>query len=293
VTGTNVVAIGGGHGLATTLAACHPWAGSLTAVVSVADDGGSSGEIRQATGLPAVGDLRRCLTTLASPERGVLAAALEHRFDAGTLAGHPAGNVLLASLASELGDLGAATTHLAELLGVTATVVPATTAAVDLRARLADGTDVVGQVAIEASTAIAHVSLLPPAPPLPEAAAKAVAEADLVVLGPGSLYGSVLAALAVPGLRDAVAATSGRVVFVCNLRPRPPETAGYDVAAHVGALAAHGVHPEVVLTQRGALPLGGPTGRRVLEVDVVRPHGLAHDPRKLGDLLRSLVLSSP
>jgi 2-phospho-L-lactate transferase/gluconeogenesis factor (CofD/UPF0052 family) len=103
------------------------------------------------------------------------------------------------------------------------------------------------------------------------------------------LYGSVLAALAVPALRAAVASSPGLVVFVCNLRARPPETAGYDVADHVAALARHAVHPAVVLTQRGGMHRGGPTGRRVVEVDLAGPTGLVHDPVKLGTALRSLV----
>ncbi|MBA2283542.1 MAG: YvcK family protein [Acidimicrobiia bacterium] len=283
------MAVGGGHGLSVTLSACAPWAGELTAVVSVADDGGSSGRIRAATGLPAPGDLRRCLTTLADPARRTLAAALERRFGTGDLAGHPAGNVLLAALAEETGELAAAVEHVAELLGVRALVVPATAVAVDLVAWRADGTKVAGQVAVEAAAAIQRVELVPPDPPVPEAATKALAAADLVVLGPGSLYGSVLAALAVPALREAVRSSPGRIMFVCNLRARAPETAGYDVAAHVGALARHDVHPEVVLTQRGGMNRGGPTGRRLVEADLTKPGGAVHDPDKLGAALRALA----
>ena len=287
--GPAVVAVGGGHGLAGTLRACLPWAGSLTAVVSVADDGGSSGRLRAATGLPAPGDLRRCLTSLADGSSGTLAGALERRF-----AGHAAGNLLLAALTAELDDdLAAAVARVAALLGIPehVTVLPASTAAVDLVATTADGTVVRGQVAVESTAGVQHVRLEPDAA-APPTAIDAVAAADLIVLGPGSLYGSVLAAAVVPDLTKALDGCACRRVLVCNLRPRPPETAGYDVAAHVDALRRHGVDPHVVLVQPGALDAGRVDGVEVVEVDVAGPDGTAHDPALLGPALRNLVTAS-
>src|SRR5687768_14429384 len=152
--GPRVVAVGGGHGLAATLRACQPWAGELTAIVSVADDGGSSGRLRALLpNLPAPGDLRRCLTTLAGPERSTLAAALERRFQGGELDGHAAGNLLLVALADELGDFDAAVDELAAALGVRAKVIPAVLAAVELVGE-SDGGEVRGQVAVEAATGL-------------------------------------------------------------------------------------------------------------------------------------------
>jgi uncharacterized cofD-like protein len=264
-----VVAIGGGHGLAVTLRACRPWAGELTAVVSVADDGGSSGRLRtDHPGLPAPGDLRRCLTTLAAPEHELLAAALERRFEVGELAGHPAGNVLLASLVAECGDLSTAAAVLAGTLGVEATVLPCTDEAVHLVARTAGG-EVVGQVAVEATGAVEHLRLDPPDPATPKPVLEAVAAADLVVLGPGSFYGSVLAALAAPSLQRAVAATSARRVLVHNL------FAVESVDHRAQVLADHGVPVDDVLVHGGT-------------ADLARPNGLAHDPDKLGAALRGL-----
>jgi uncharacterized cofD-like protein len=292
VTGPSVVAVGGGHGLAVTLRACQGWAARLTAVVSVADDGGSSGRIRASTGLPAPGDLRRCLTALANPGRATLASALERRFEGGDLDGHPAGNILLAALAAEHGDdLVAAALDLGELLGVPleAAVLPAATAAVDLVATLVDGSTVRGQVAVEAAGAVELVHVEPAHVGAPPMALDAIAAADLVVLGPGSLYGSVLAAAMVPDVADALAKTSARTAFVCNLRPRVPETAGYDVGAHVAALQRHGLEPDVVLVQRGGGPIGDLAGAEVVEADIARSHGLAHDPRPLGEALRGLI----
>ncbi len=293
MTDNRVAAIGGGHGLAATLRACAPWAGALTAVVSVADDGGSSGRIRATTGMPAPGDLRRCLSALAAPGRALVAAAMERRFDGGDLDGHAAGNVLLAALAAESGgDLSAAAAVVGELLGVPdhVRVLPASTRPVELVATTSSGVEVRGQVAVEACGEVDRVRLDPAVDAVaPDAAVAAVADADLVVLGPGSLYGSVLAAAVVPDLTDAVAKSSGLRVFVCNLRARPPETGGYDVAAHVAALRRHGVEPDVVVVQAGGLPVGDLDGVDVVAADLCRPSGLAHDPERLGAALRELA----
>lgn len=269
MSGPSIVAIGGGHGLAVTLRACRDWAGSLTAVVSVADDGGSSGRLRAAQpGLPAPGDLRRCLTTLAATERSLLATALERRFESGELAGHPAGNLVLAALVAECGELSSAAAVLGQALGVDAVVVPATDEPVHLVARTPSG-EVVGQVAIEASGAVHRLRVEPPDPATPAAALAALASADLVVIGPGSFYGSVLAAVAAPSMQRAVAGSPGRRVLVHNLFA--VETA--DDRRRV--LADHGVPVDDVLVH-GA------------DVDLARPNGLAHDPAKLAAALRGL-----
>jgi uncharacterized cofD-like protein len=281
VTARHVVAIGGGHGLAATVRACRPWAAELTAIVSVADDGGSSGRLRRGQpGLPSPGDLRRCLTALADPSCSTLAAALERRFDAGELAGHPAGNLLLAALVAETGDLESAAAILGDALGVAATVVPATAEPVDL-VGLGAGTEVFGQVAVEASGAVAGVRLEPPDPSVPKAAEEALAVADLVVLGPGSFLGSVLAAVGAPRLRAAVAASPGRRVLVHNLF-----SAG-SVAERIDTLTAFGVPVDAVVVQSGTAADGcGPVA--VVAADIARPSGLAHDPERLGPVLRGL-----
>jgi uncharacterized cofD-like protein len=279
-----VVAIGGGHGLAMTLRACVGWTSALTAVVSVADDGGSSGQLRSVTSQPAPGDLRRCLTALAG--HGPLARAFERRFD-----GHPPGNLLLAALAAELGgDLTAAVAEAAALLEIPShvQVLPSSTTVVDLVATTAGGDTVRGQVAVEETGDLRHVRL-EPAATVPPPAVEAIGAADLVVLGPGSLYGSVLAAAVVPELVDAVDTTKATRVLVCNLRPRPPETAGYDVAAHVGALRRHGIDADVVVVQPGALPAGDVGDVEVVEADITGASGLAHDPDRLGAVLKDLA----
>ena len=288
VSGPRVVALGGGHGLAATLSAVRRYAGSVTAVVSVADDGGSSGRLRQAFAIPAPGDLRRCLVALGDPH-SPWAGFFEHRFDAGELEGHPLGNLVIAGLSGALGDFIAAVEEAGRLVGCTGQVLPATTTPVVLKGA-AGGHDVEGQVNVSSASHLSTVSLVPPDAPAPEAAVAAIVAADQVVLGPGSLFTSVLAAAIVPGIRDALATTAATKVYVCNLGPQLPETEGFDVAAHVAALGAHGVHPDVVLCQRGGL-LQGRCSVAVVEDEVARAGATAHDPELLGRALARLAES--
>ena len=279
-----VVAIGGGHGLAATLRAARRYADDITAVVSVADDGGSSGRLRAALGIPAPGDLRRCLAALAE-EGSPWAEALDHRFGdrAGELGGHALGNLVIAGLAEAMGDFVAALDEVGRLVGAHGRVLPATCEPVVLKARLSangddgDAAQVEGQVAVENSHRISRVSLVPDDPAAPAVVVEAITAADQVVIGPGSLYTSVLAAVAVPDVRNALAATAARKVYVCNLRPQVPETAGYTVADHVRALEEHGVHADVVLAHTDERPLAA-------------PGATAHDPVLLAQALADLVL---
>ncbi len=280
-----VVALGGGHGLAATLSAVRRYARSVTAIVSVADDGGSSGRLRQAFAIPAPGDLRRCLVALGDPD-SAWAGFFEHRFDAGELEGHPLGNLVIAGLAGALGDFIAAVEEAGRLVGCTGQVLPATTIPVVLKGA-AGGCDVEGQVNVSSATHLTTVSLVPPDAPAPDAAVAAIAAADQVVLGPGSLFTSVLAAAIVPGILHALAETAATKVYVCNLGPQLPETEGFDVAAHVAVLAAHGVHPDVVLCQRGGL-LRGNCLVPVVEDEVAAVGASAHDPARLGLALARL-----
>ena len=285
--GPKVVAIGGGHGLAATLRAVRSYAGAVTAVVSVADDGGSSGRLRQAFGIPAPGDIRRCLVALGDPS-SAWAGYFEHRFDAGELEGHPLGNLVIAGLASATGNFIAALEEAGRLVGCQGRVLPASPIPVVLKADAAGGA-VEGQVNVSSTGRISSVSLVPPDAPACEAAVAAITDADQVVLGPGSLFTSVLAAAVVPGIRDALAATGATRVYVCNLRPQLPETDGFDVAAHVEALALHGVHPDVVLCHAAPAAPSGPSPVPVVERLVADDAGTAHHPARLGPALAALV----
>ncbi|MDP1794626.1 MAG: YvcK family protein [Acidimicrobiales bacterium] len=287
--GPSVVGLGGGHGLDTTLRAVRAYAGEITGIVSVADDGGSSGRIRDAYGLPAVGDLRRCLGALADFD-SPLAQSLEHRFGPGELDGHPVGNLLLAGLADATGDFAAAVHEVGRLLGACGTVIPATTEPVYLSADLDDGSTVRGQVAVDHAQPIIRVRCEPVTAPATPRALEAIARADQLILGPGSLHTSLLAVLAVGGIADAIAASSAPTVFVANLRA-VRSTEGWDLAQHLQSLADHGVTPDVVLVDElshmaeGTLPEGLDLVRRPL----ARFDTPAHDPVQLAKALADLV----
>jgi uncharacterized cofD-like protein len=288
VTGPSVVALGGGHGLATTLRAARAYAGGITAVVSVADDGGSSGRLREIAGIPAPGDLRRCLVAMAA-DGSAWAPAFEYRFPAGSgdLAGHALGNLIIAGLANVTGDFGQALDLVGGLLGAIGRVVPATAVPVVLKAEVA-GREVVGQVAVsETGGAIGAVSLVPPDAPAPAEALAAIARADQVVMGPGSLYTSVLAVTAVPGIRATLEARAGGRVYVCNLRPQPPETAGFGEADHLRALLEHGVPVDLMIAD-GPPAEYVTAGVRVVRAPLARPDGSGHDPVGLAALLSRL-----
>lgn len=285
--GPAVVAVGGGHGLAATLRAARRFAGSVTAIVSVADDGGSSGRLRRQFGIVPPGDLRRCLVALAS-ERSVLAQAFEHRFAGEELDGHALGNLVIAGLVAATGDLQEALDEVGRLLGAEGRVVPATGEPVVLKAS-AEGGEIEGQSAVTRTHHIRRVSLVPADAAATPEALSALARADLVAIGPGSLFTSVLAALAVPGLAEAVTRAPGRRVYVANLRPQPAETEGFDVAAHVAALDAHGLEVDVVLADTTEIDLGRTTVP-VVEAQLHRPDGgPGHDPVRLAEALAGLV----
>src|SRR3989440_10158117 len=283
--GPDVVALGGGHGLSATLRAARRYAGNITAIVSVADDGGSSGRLRSAFGIPAPGDLRRCLVALA--DDSLWTGVFEHRFGAGELEGHAFGNLLLAALADYTGDFEIALHETGRLLDLKGQVFPATREPVVLKAEV-EGASVEGQVAVSNARRILGVSVVPPDARVPDGALDAIAAADQIVIGPGSLFTSILAVVAVPAIMEAIAAAAGRKVYVCNLRPQVPETDGYDVADHVAALAAHGLQVDIALCHPGALPMGDLTVTTV-EAPVADPDLAEHDPALLSGVLAALV----
>lgn len=286
--GPRVVAIGGGHGQAKSLAAIRQFASSVTAIVSVADDGGSSGRLREAFGIPAPGDLRKCLDALL-PKRSPLGDALEHRFGAGELEGHAFGNLLLAALAVTTGDFVEAVGEACRLLDTVGEVWPATTTPVTLCASTIDA-ELAGQVRIMATEGVTRVSLTPPDARSPEGAIRAIKEAEMVVLGPGSLYTSVLAALVPRDLCDAMHFSDAKIIYVCNLRQQIPETTGYSVGHHVQALIAHGITPDVVIADTSEIELGDlPTGIILHDALLTRTNGAVHDADLLAGELESLL----
>jgi len=293
--GPRVVAIGGGHGLANALRAVATYAGELTAVVTVADDGGSSGRLRRELGILPPGDLRKALVAMAD-EDAVWPRAFEHRFDDGALAGHAVGNLVLAALFETTGDVVASLDQAARLLGSRGRALPATAEPVVLVADV-DGRTVEGQVAVASTPGrIGRVGVVPAgARPVPDALA-AIAAADQIVLAPGSLYTSVLAVLAVGGLADAVGAAPGVVVQVGNLRTQDAETAGMDAADHLAAVRDHGARVDVYLAPAGGALAVDPDrfaalGAEVVTAPVGDPRDPEHDPRRLAPALAALLES--
>ncbi len=286
MTEPRVVAIGGGHGLAATLRAVRRYTGQVTAVVSVADDGGSSGRLRELLQIIPPGDLRKCLVALAEPG-SPLARAFEYRFAEEELAGHALGNLILVGLIEGAPDPVAALDEACRLLGVRGRVLPATTEPVVLKARSAGG-QVDGQVAVMATDHIRTVSLVPADPKAPVDALAALEEADQIILGPGSLFTSVLAAIAVPDIREGIRRSRARKIYVCNLRPQVPETEGFDVGMHIEALAVHGIAVDIAVCDTSGLPPGTPRVELV-DTPLARPSGLAHDPAKLASVLSDLL----
>jgi uncharacterized cofD-like protein len=257
-----IVAAGGGTGLPRVLmglaAGVEPEEErpvEVTALVTTADDGGSSGELRRAYGVPAPGDVRNCLVALASAPNP-LASVFQHRFEgSGGLAGHTVGNVILTALAQRLGDFGSAVAAAGELLGVRGRVLPAAAEPVELVARLESGRWVRGETSIARGEGrIEELRLARPAD-APAQAISSILGADLVVLGPGSLYSSVLASLLARGIREALRDTAATRVLVVNLFTQPSETDGYTAADHVEAVLRHlGDVVDVALLHRPPMP---------------------------------------
>lgn len=285
--GPRVVAIGGGHGLAATLRSARKYASEITAVVSIADDGGSSGRLRDALGSAPPGDLRRCLVALSDPT-SLWGRTFEHRFASGELEGHAFGNLLIAGLADAAGDLVVALDEIGRVLGCVGRVLPASNDPVVLTAQTPGG-DVHGQVAVMRTERIAQVSVSPSTAGAPREVIAAIERADQVILGPGSLYTSVLAAAIVPGVREAIANTSALRIYVCNLAPQIPETSDYTVADHAAALSAHGIAVDQVVVSVPSRMALGHVSIAVVEFDVARPNRLAHDSEKLASVLARLT----
>lgn len=288
-----VVALGGGHGLAAALTALRRFASPLTAVVSVADDGGSSGRLRRERGLPPPGDLRKCLVALAE-EGSPWAEVLEHRFRGGTLDGHALGNLIIAGLTEALGDFGSAIDEVAALVRSAGSVVPATTAPVVLKADV-DGHPVEGQVAVAASRGrVGRVTIVPEDARAPAQAVQSIAEADLIVLAPGSLFTSVVPVLCVEDIRTAIASSPAKVAQVCNLAPQIPETEGLTGADHLRVVLDHGGRVDAFVYDPSARLLVDPDDISALGVEpVAAPIGdstlAAHDPEGLAAALSGLL----
>lgn len=234
------VSIGGGTGQPNAIRALRAAGCFVTAIVAMADDGGSTGIIRQEMGMVPPGDIRKCLVAMAADPAGPLARAFEHRFSFAD--NHSLGNLLLASLAAETGSFGEAIELCGEMLGCHGKVCPSTMENVVLCGRTRDGMEFRGEATLGSGPcALSEVWLSPRAPQATEAAIEAILEADVVVLGPGSLFTSVIPNILVPGIRDALHATNARKVYVCSMADMQGETWGLSAEEYVAALLDHGM----------------------------------------------------
>lgn len=252
-----IVALGGGTGLSVVLRGLKEFDLDLTAVVTVADDGGSSGRLRSDFAMPPPGDIRNCLVALADTEP-LLERLLQFRFPTGEgLAGHSFGNLFLAAMTHIMGDFESAIRETSRVLAVRGRVLPAVKEDVVLRAILTDGTVVEGESNIPHATGLVdRVELVPSnLTPLPEVL-EAIAEADAIVVGPGSLYTSILPNLLVPGLADAIANSPAKKVFICNVMTQPGETDTFSAAQHVEVIYKHVSRPlfDYIVVNAASLP---------------------------------------
>ncbi|HEX4701904.1 MAG TPA: uridine diphosphate-N-acetylglucosamine-binding protein YvcK [Pseudonocardiaceae bacterium] len=308
-----MVALGGGHGLHVTLTALRAITPEITAVVTVADDGGSSGRLRRELGSLPPGDLRKAMLALATPDAGPWASVFGHRFGGdGALAGHAVGNLVLAGLLEVLGDPVAALDSAARLLGTQGRILPMSNQPLDIEADVV-GLDhdpaavrhIRGQVAIATTPGrVQRIRLHPAGHPdetptaCPDAVA-AVLGADVVLLGPGSWFTSVLPHLLVPELHEALVTTAARKVVVLNLVPQPGETAGFSTERHLDVLCQHAPRLRVdaviadvdsVPAPEGLIRSAGAVGARAYLSKVAVPGAPErHDPMALADSLRSAI----
>jgi uncharacterized cofD-like protein len=300
---TRVVALGGGHGLAATLQALRRVTPDVTAVVTVADDGGSSGRLRDELDALPPGDLRMALAAMAGDDEWAQtwARLLQHRFSGdGPLAGHAIGNLIITGLAEATGDPVAALDLVAKLLGLSGRVLPMSPVPLEICAEViglvqgdpAEVTEVVGQVAVATTPGlVAAVHLKPANPPACKEAVRAVEEADWVVFGPGSWFTSVLPHLLVPDLRDALHRTSARRLVALNLAPQAGETAGFVPESYLDALAAHApdlqidvvlADEDMVVDRRGLMTAAQSVGGRLVLSPLALGDGTPrHDPELL------------
>ncbi|MSQ24091.1 MAG: YvcK family protein [Chloroflexi bacterium] len=303
--GPKIVVIGGGTGLSVALRGLKQYTSHLTAIVTVADDGGSSGRLRRELGVLPPGDFRNCLVALADVEP-LMETLFQYRFSnqGSDLDGHSFGNLFIVAMSEVAGNFERAISEASRVLAVRGQVLPSTLEDVTLCAELGDEV-VEGESSISASTLpIQRVFLQPDNPPAYPEAVKAIHEADLVVVGPGSLYTSVLPNLLVRGVADALVTTQALKVYVCNVATQPGETDGYGSGEHLEALLRHLPTTEnpfdfVVVNDRLGLPMP-PTGKvapvppivdsslnvKVITADVVdEANAVRHDSAKLAQVL--------
>ena len=239
-----VVCIGGGTGMSTMLRGLKNYVKDITAIVTVSDDGGGSGVLRDELGMPPPGDIRNCIQALSNTEP-TMEKLWSYRFESGSLKGQCFGNLLLAAMNGISESFEDAVAKVSDVLAITGRVLPVTDEDVNLKAELEDGSSVVGESAIARQKRIhgcriKRVSLVPERPPALYSCVNAIEKADMIILGPGSLYTSVIPNLLVEGIAQAIMASDAIKVYLCNVMTQPGETENYTASDHIRAVFAHG-----------------------------------------------------
>jgi uncharacterized cofD-like protein len=312
--GPKIVAVGGGTGLAMLLSGLKEYSSNITAIVTVADDGGSSGRIRQQFDILPPGDIRNCLVALADAST-MMQDLFQFRFEEGSeLAGHSFGNLFITVMTRLTGDFEKAVRETSKVLALRGQVIPSTLEKVTLAAKYQDGSITEGEYNIPRThKVIRKVYLNPLSPQAAPEAVKAIKEAEIIVLGPGSLYTSIIPNILIKDINDSIVASRAIKVYVCNVMTQPGETDGFTASMHVKNLVEHS-HPRIIdycIINTGKIPLDIQKryendqahlvandkrtifnmGYRVVEEDTVSiKDGLVrHDTFKLAKLILSLL----
>ncbi|MGB9357944.1 MAG: uridine diphosphate-N-acetylglucosamine-binding protein YvcK [Acidimicrobiia bacterium] len=303
--GPHVVAVGGGKGLARALEAIRGYAGRIDAIVTVADDGGSSGRLAPDLDIPPPGDIRKSLIAL-TPDDSVWRQLFEYRFEGADVRGHSLGNLIIAALTEIEGSFEGALRSSEHLLGALGSVIPASPWHLQLAADI-DGVEVRGQVNVSlARGAVTAVRVIPADAPVTESAVAAIEVADQIVLGPGSLYTSIAATLVVPGIVDAINRSRASLVYVANVVTQDGETLGMDAVDHLDSLLrTTGVRPPgAIVASDSPVFVAPPLEAVAIDAEAAATYGAdvvtadlldrtverpSHDPTRLGAVLRGLV----
>ena len=288
--GTKIVVVGGGTGLSTLLRGLKEYSSNITAIVTVADDGGSSGRLREELGVLPPGDIRNCISALADEEE-LLTELFQYRFEAGTgLVGHSFGNLFLTVMSEITGDLEQAVMASSKVLAISGKVLPATLSDVNLWAEMEDGRIIEGESNIPlAGGKIQSIGCMPANPPALPAAVKAIQEAEYIIIGPGSLYTSIIPNLLVPGIRNAIAKADVPRIYVCNIMTQPGETEGYSVADHIREIDRVSKQKlfDAVLVHRKP-----PTALSLKKYALENSHPVHLDRQEIAELNRRIVMAN-
>ena len=311
--GPAITVVGGGHGLSVLLRGIKQATTNVTAVVTVADDGGSSGRLREELGMIPPGDLRNCLVALADTEP-LMEKLFQHRFEGDSqLSGHSFGNLFIAAMGQVTGDVETALKESSKVLAVKGRVLPASKEFVRLDAIMEDGSIVCGESKIpEANKKIHRVKLFPEHVEAVQSSLDALRDAEAIVLGPGSLYTSIMPNLLVEGIGDALCRSRAVKIYICNVMTQPGETDGYTASMHVKAILDHAGRnavdyvivnstpvPEDLkkkYAEAGAYPVIvdedvlKALGVGVIKADLITNHdAIHHDPKKLAESVMQVV----